>query len=381
MTPKASSRGVLKNPLPLDYDSWTIEAVFRSVGAHGPHGGAFALKYAVETTRNVIWDKFDGLQVVVDTNSNMGSAVHAFLDDDTVDLSELGENKYDAAFGSCLLNYQDSQVPTTLRISYYNGYLVIQANNRICVKTNKVKLPFGHKISVLTESGSVHEQFELLRLKTYAGVISEVSDNDGLSAAQPKVVTEFVQLDDMGEEVNKIEVDKSASKKTEVHTSDILEILDNVQKSNKEIIDQFSSMQSKILALSSGSSGSNDFSYLDDQNKKIKQLHNEIMVLSQKIDTLDGNINSFNAEINKVVSVVNRLNNDNVNQLRDNEHSITELSKKVDYLVLSEKEREANPVHDVINGLKYLLLPVLLTTFGLCFFAFRLRHDIKTKLL
>lgn len=378
LTPDASTVGVLTNPHVLNFPSWTVEVIFRSRLLKGKHNGALSLKYTKDTSR-AVWDSTDGLNVVVDSNGHMGSAVHAFLGDGTTDLGSLGEEKYNEAFGSCIFHYQDSSVPNTLRISYYDGLLVVQANNRVCLRTTNVKLPQGYKVGLVAQSGELHEQFELLRLKTYAGVISEVFENDKIPANQPRYVTKYVKVDEEAqqqEKVTKIPEGQDSLK-------DINGLLSTVKSSNSEIMDKFNEMQSKILALSG--SESNDLSYLDEQNKKIKQLHASINQLSVHIDTVEIKLEALelnvNTEMNKLVNSVNRLNNDLMNQLRDNEHSVGALSGKIEYLVLSEKEREANPVHDLINGLKYLMLPVLGLSLALCFLGYRLRHDIKTKLL
>lgn len=373
LTPSASAVGYLTNNIPLKEDSWTVETVFRSTGLTGQHQGALALKYVAKDDDKSVWDSFDGLKVIVDSNSNAGSSIHAFLSDGSVDLTK--PTRYDEAFGSCIIPYQDSQVPNTLRISYYDGFLVVQVNNRVCVKTSRVKLPSGYKLGLMAQSGPKHEQFEVLTLKAYSGAISEVIENDLLSANQPKVVTEFVQLDDKGAQVNKIQVEKLAAGIARGRTAND-DVLQSVEKMNTELLEKFSTMQSKVLAMSSGSS--NDLSYLDDQNKKIEQLHNSITKLSQEMVSFQS---SITGEFLKLTTSVKKLNQDNINQLRDNEHSITEISKQIQYLVLSEKQREDDPIHGMVSGLKYLLLPVLVLSLGLCWMAYRLRHDIKTKLL
>lgn len=397
MTPKSNSVGALKNPIAMPYDSWTLETIFRAPGKKSTNGGgAFALKYTKETTDDV-YQAFDGLNVVVDSESALGGAVHVYLSDGSEALETIKkEERYEKALGSCLLTYDDSDVPNTLRIAYYSDKLVVQINNRVCLKTSKVKLPSNYKVSVNAASGSGNERFELLKLKTYSGVISEILDNDGLSAPQPQVVTEFVQLDNDGEVVDKKVVKQepeTATHHSEPTThnikfdSQILHAIESIQKSNDELVENFSSMQSKLLAMSSGSdNGKVDFSYLEEQNKKLKQISNQVSQLSTKLDDVSSRLTTLESntrlELSKVVGSVNELSAKNIEQLRDNEHSVTELSKKIDFLILSEKDRaKLTPVTDVVHGLKLLIIPVLAVSVALCFFAYRLRHDIKTKLL
>lgn len=378
LTPKASTWGALNNPTKLNTDRWTVEAVFRSVGSRGKNGGAIALQYSTGGIRDTVWNEFDGLKVVVDSNSELGSSVHGFLDTRTKDLAKIEDaDRYKESFGSCLLPYQDSQVPTTLRIAYYDGFLVVQVNNRICLKTKRVKLPKGRFVGVMAQSSGVHEQFELLRLKTYDGVISEVLENDGFSAFQPKVVQKIVQVDEKGQPEKQSKQQPKQTKqqaKQEAKQHKQQTEPNNGGNSNAEILEQLASLKSQIRALAEGASP-NELSSLDAQEKKFKQL-------SVDFESLSTNVRGLRTTLTQLTAIIEKLNNDNVDQLRENEQTIKELSNKVEYLVLAEKQRHHDtPISDLIAGLKYLILPLIFISLGLCFMAYRLRHDIKTKLL
>lgn len=63
----------------------------------------------------------------------------AYLNDGTKDL-DIESSPY---FASCLFQYQDSMVPSTLRLTYNpldNHLLKLQMDNRVCFQTRKVKI-------------------------------------------------------------------------------------------------------------------------------------------------------------------------------------------------------------------------------------------------
>lgn len=379
LTTKSNSFGSVLNNLPVAYDSFTIETIVRSLGAFGKETGGFSLRYVEEHNLNDLTffggsKRFKGLNVIVDSNGPLGGSIHAFLNDGTEDYSN-DESLYGKAFGSCLLGYQSSQVPFTLRISYFNGVLIIQVNNKICIKTKQVKLPKNYQIGASASTHIKEEQFELMRFKTYGGVLSEILENDGKSGDQPKVVKEYVDST-TGEKLDiKENSDVKPSGKA-VNSDDIQQTIDSIKSSNKEILNKFDSILNRINGLSAGSN--NDFSYLDEFSKEIKQLNSKVSANEQNLNVMEASFKKFE---NAMILILKKQSDEQINQLRDNEQSIVELNKKIEYLVLSEKDRQENPIHDLISGLKLLILPIIVLVLLLSFLTYRLRHDIKSKLL
>ncbi len=393
LTPKANTKGSLTNDLELSYDSWTIETIIRSAGAFGKTNSGVSLRYIAEHNDDTSFfggpGKFEGLNIVVDSDGPTGSTIRGYLNDGTIDYSKLGDKIYENSFGSCLAAYQDSQVPFTLRVVYYNGILTVQVDNKVCMKTKQVKLPKNYKVGFSASTGSQHEQFELLRLKTYGGVLSEVLDNENIAATQPKVITEYVQLDKDGKPMGKVEKPKESKVSTpdDVSLSHLLSTIDQIQLSNKELLNNFVQMDNKLtgLSITSSSGKKADLSYLEDYTLKIKVLSDRVLSLETTLNQFDSKIATLErllrSEINTLTGTINKVAADNVNQLRENEHSIEELSKNIQFLVYSEKEKQENPITELVSGLKFLIIPILILTILLIMFTFRLRHDIKSKLL
>lgn len=395
LTPKPNSKGSLTNDLEVSYDSWTIETIIRSAGAAGKTGSGASLRVVANHGSDTSFfggpGKFDGLNIVVDSDGPTGSAIRGYLNDGTVDFSTLGDKTYDNSFGSCLATYQDSQVPFTLRAVYYNGILTVQVDNKVCFKTKQVKLPKNYKVGFSAATGSQHEQFELLRLKTYGGVLSEVLDNDNIAANQPKVITQYVQLGKDGKSETKVDkpvLDSTTRPDTgdNTHISDLLTTIDQIQASNKELLKNFVQIDNKLTGLSITSSGQKpDLSYLEEYTGKVKVLSDRVSSLESKVSQMESKVSNLETllrrEIASLSNTVNKASSDNINQLRETEHSIEELNKQIQYLVYSEKDRQENPISDLVSNLKFLIIPILVLIVVLIMFTYRLRHDIKTKLL
>ncbi|CCH41806.1 putative secreted protein [Wickerhamomyces ciferrii] len=399
LTPNQNSKASLSNDLQVSYDTWTFETIIRSVGSFGKTGSGISIRYVrdhdeKDTSFFGGSGKFDGLNVIIDSNGPTGSTIRGFLNDGSDDLSGKGESLYDQSFGSCLASYQNSQVPFTLRIIYYNNILIVQIDNKICFKTKKINLPKNYKFAISAITNNDHEQFELLRMKTYGGVLSEVLDNENIPATQPKVVTKYVQLDDSGEKV--AETTKETLQQEPIHEkfdindkslSHLLTNIDKIQLSNKELLENFQNIDNKLTGLSINTkSGKNaDLSYLEEYTNKIKNLNEKINNLESKISNFETKIETLErlirTEINSLTNSITKTNNENINQLRENEQSIHELNKNIQFLVYSEKEKQENPISELVSSLKILIIPILILIIVLIAFTYRLRHDIKTKLL
>lgn len=393
LTPGSNTKSLISNEYEVAYDSWTIEAVFRSMGSFGKTSSGLSLNFVKDhNLKDTSFfggsSKFEGLKVVVDSDSTQGSSVHAFLNDGSIDFSKLSKDElYDHAFGSCLLPYQESQVPTTLRISSYSGSLLIQTNNQVCLKTKKIKSMKDYKVSIAASaSATSKEVFELFRLKTYGGVLSEVLENEGKSAQRAEVVTEYIQLD---------EEDKPIGKTTQPPATalgnEYVDSIREIQKANKELLDIFHSLEAKVNGLSTIASsgkgkGQVDFSFLEEHSKHLSSLSVNVLKLEEKLSKMDARLynleRSFNVDIGSLTSSVNQLKSDFTIQLRDNSRTLTELNKNIELLVQNGKDNQADQtIHDLVSGLKYLIFPILLISALLSFFTYSLRHEIKQKLL
>lgn len=424
LTPRPMTKGSILASLPIDYKDFTIEIVFRALGFYGETHSGLSLRYVKEhqfSDHSFFGGpaKWDGLNVIVDSDSSIGSSIHAFFNDGTIDYSKFSSKElYEQAFASCLISYQDSQVPTTLRIGHYDGTSVIQVNNRLCMKSKKIKLPQNYKVGLSAVTGEDYEQFELLRLKTYGGVISEIIANDNKAAPHVNVVKKYVGVDKDGNkrDLNEKDVEKlkHQDKKAQPQkaqpqlsqqvpvkksndgddsklSSQLQQFFEKVQATNQELLSKVASLDAKVNIVNSinkdgqNKDGELNFSFLEEYTTQLNKLNTNIDQIQKTIKNLGDRYQNLEKNLvidkNSIISRIQRLNDENIDQLRENEVSIEELKKNVDYLILSEKDRQQLPIHDLVAGLKYLIFPILIVTAALSFFTYRLRGEIKAKLL
>lgn len=392
MTTGQNTHSYLTNDYELAYDSWTVESIFRSMGDYGQTSSSFTLSLTNEHSNadSSFFGSssiFKGLKVVVDSDSKDGSSVHAYLNDGTIDFSKLTkEQLYSKSFGSCLLSYQESQVPTTLRISSYAGIFLVQVNNKVCVQTKSIKIPKTYKISLNAfTSSSSQEIFELFRLKTYGGVISEIIENQGKTAPRAnKAETNKHTITEPEIEVNKPEI-----KPNNLQLSEFLSTIEDIQKSNDELLIYFQKFEDKINELSKISAsepkGRPELSHIAEQSTNIQKLVTSLNGFNDKFQKIEAKLINFDgilkSEIDSLASRIDQIH-DFISGLKDHNKLINGLNNNINYLVKAEKENQTNlAISNLISGLKYLLLPILLVITVLSFYTYSLRHEIKQKLL
>ncbi|CAD6638051.1 BAH_G0035130.mRNA.1.CDS.1 [Saccharomyces cerevisiae] len=200
LTPGKNTKGSLwLKPEYSIKDAMTIEWTFRSFGFRGSTKGglAFWLKQGNEGDSTELFGgsskKFNGLMILLRLDDKLGESVTAYLNDGTKDL-DIESSPY---FASCLFQYQDSMVPSTLRLTYNpldNHLLKLQMDNRVCFQTRKVKFmgssPFRIGTSAINDASK--ESFEILKMKLYDGVIEDSLIPNVNPMGQPRVVTKVI---------------------------------------------------------------------------------------------------------------------------------------------------------------------------------------------
>lgn len=298
LTPEQDTIGGLlaKNPMelgPLEENGWTLEVVWRAMGEIGRTDGGFAIQLLESADPDANKDalyggKFNGLNVVIDAESNKANALHAYLNDGSKDL-KASADVHSNSFGSCLISYQDSAVPLTLRIAYSakERFFLVQVDNKICLKTDKIDLSGvkAFNIGLQGRSGPErHERFEVLKLKTYSGIIDEVSSNMDKFASQPEIIKKVVYdasiADDSSAKgqsqsipVTQLNSLIQSQRRLQVQLSQIQSQLDKLVESQR--VDNTPSTSNDIKTDNGGEA--------DELTLKLQQL---VTQLSQKLETL-----------------------------------------------------------------------------------------------
>ncbi|KOG97791.1 Emp46p [Saccharomyces eubayanus] len=200
LTPGKNTKGSLW--MKQDYkiqEAVTVEWTFRSIGFRGSTRGglAFWFEQGKSGDGTEVFGgsskKFDGLMILLHLDDKLGESVTAYLNDGATDF----DAKSASHFASCLFQYQDSMVPSTLRLTYdpqSDHLLKLQMDNRVCFQTRKIKFmdktPFRIGVSAVNDASK--ESFEILMMKLYDGVIKDSLIPNVNPMGQPRVVTKVV---------------------------------------------------------------------------------------------------------------------------------------------------------------------------------------------
>lgn len=374
LTPGQSSKGSLwLKPIIKNLESFTIEWTFRSLYYQGKHSGGLSFWFlsdfdSIGNDQRLFNgpSKFNGLQLLVDSNSQVSQSIHAQLNSGSNQLLESNQKIYDKSFASCLMGYQDSTVPLTLRLSYdsdSNNMLKLQVDNRVCFQTRKIKLTDilqkGLKIGVTADNSDSIESFEILQMKLYDKIIDDVLIPNVNAMSQPKLLTKIIDEKTGTEKI----VDR--------------EVLDsqNKQISSFELYKKMDRLEGKIMA--------NDINILEDKIDNIlsiqQTLIKELSVLANRLQKDNNNNNN----------IVNGENNDN-DQFKDFlamneklEKMLNEQTKIREATKLSQTNREIGPqIDEIVSKLLVWLIPLIVIMCIMAYYTFRIRQEIvKTKLL
>lgn len=362
LTPKKSSKGALWHKTSYSLvDSFTMEWTFRNVNFFGKSKSGLAFWFISDNQAN---DKklfngpstFDGLQMVVDNNSNLNSVFRALLGDGSETINK--ESVYSKTFGSCLLNYQDSSVPSTVRLTYSRNdknLLKLQINNKVCFQTRKIQIPKGnYLIGVSAENANNNESFEILQMKFYDTVISESLIPNINGMPQPKMLTKVINQKTGSEKI--IEKSTFDSKLDKISQVDLYQKLDK--------------LESRVLA--------NDIHLLDDLLSEL--------VKSQEV--LGNNIANLVSVLEMRGKYMVDSNNEPISP--DNYKDFITLNERLGKLITEQQSiRESaknsvssHHVDQVVQKVVLWLSPLIAIMSIMTYYTVKIRHEIiKAKLL
>ncbi|CAI4441715.1 BDN_1c_G0016510.mRNA.1.CDS.1 [Saccharomyces cerevisiae] len=372
LTSNQNSKGSLWLKQGFDLkDSFTMEWTFRSVGYSGQTDGGISFWFVQDS--NIPRDKqlyngpvnYDGLQLLVDNNGPLGPTLRGQLNDGQkpVDKTKI----YDQSFASCLMGYQDSSVPSTIRVTYDledDNLLKVQVDNKVCFQTRKVRFPSGsYRIGVTAQNGAVNnnaESFEIFKMQFFNGVIEDSLIPNVNAMGQPKLITKYIDQQTGKEKL----IEKTAFD------------ADKDKITNYELYKKLDRVEGKILA--------NDINALETKLNDVIKVQQELL--------------SFMTTITKQLSSKPPANNekgtstdDAIAEDKENFKDFLSINQKLEkVLVEQEKYREATKRHgqdgpqvdEIARKLMIWLLPLIFIMLVMAYYTFRIRQEIiKTKLL
>ncbi|CCH60735.1 hypothetical protein TBLA_0D02310 [Henningerozyma blattae CBS 6284] len=381
LTPKKNSLGSLwlTEDVPMNKNAFTLEWTFRSVGYSGPTSGGLSFWILDSAAPIDLKDqslfngpsKYDGLQLLVDNSSPVGPTLRGSLNDGSETFNK--QNIYDKTFASCLIGYQDSSVPSTLRLTYdrnADNLLKLQVDNKVCFQTRKIKLSPSnanlYRFGVSADNSNTAESFEILKMKLYDFVTEDSLIPNVKEMAQPKLLTKIIDKASGKEKI----VDK------EIYDSENSEI------TNYELYRKLDKVEGKLLA--------NDISILEKKLSNILEAQQEMRKyvehLEKALNVLTTNTINNNGNDNKDGEA--KIVNDNSNyedflamntkleQMLNEQQKIRETTSKQNHMPPGPQ------VEDVLNKLALWLSPLVIIILVMAYYTFKIRQEIvKTKLL
>lgn len=385
---------------PDDLKSFTIQLTMRSVGGVGFTDAGFSLFLVDESSSNSIFDEniekreeqssvghfggpsiFKGLQISFNMDRPFGSVIKVFLSEGNKKLDPdsdfIGAYKYD---------YQDSDVPTTLKIAYSNKFFKITSNNKLLFETdlvnlndlllNKVRLGLCAKSK---KNYDFHEQFEVLKLTTFDSVTNEMKEsNEETLVAKHDILLaqhkpKFESFRDQQERLrSKLSTSKDSLSSSIVNDDlremkeGILFLLSSLKQQDQTILQQ----QVFTLSKSLDRLGAN-FGELYDEFKTLNNKYSELSDMFKKQISLLDNYDTTLRSFDKVLQ----------NQLKSSDNLDSKLSVLSTHYSNSLNKEKKNTADDSFGKIKSLLymifLPVLSLLILVVLWVHKLRNDIK----
>ena len=365
LTPKTNTKGSiwLQDPFPIK-DAFTVEWTFRSINFSGKSKGGMSFWVLDDTTQldDKLYggpNKFSGLQILIDNFSNYGPSVRGILNDGSQEFKQ--EDIYSNAFASCLMGYQDSALPFTMRLSYSpkeNHLLKLQIDNQVCFQTRKILLPQKNfRIGTSANNAGTEESFELLRIKLYDDILEKALEPNMKAMPQPKTVQKIINKD-TGAQTMK-EKDIFDTKKSDVSVLDIYKKIDQLE--GKIIGNDVSTLLTSVDNAIEGQRKMNK--HLDELLTQLKLFaHFENKDLLTKDDTIIP---------------------DNYKEFLNMNDKLGELLKEQESIRMEHRKNHGEITStDVLNKLFLWMLPLIGVILLTAYHTYKIQQEIsKTKLL
>lgn len=383
-----------KNRMTKADNEWTIEFMFRSSGRSQDlvfsetNGLSLFLAQSPNTKDFSNFggpSEFDGFQFLLNNKEKQGLKIYAN------DGKKRIENSLDNVIGNCEFPYINSQVPFTIRVSYSASKQVfkVQMDNNLCFKTDKIKIPSNsYHIGVAGNvSPASEEVFEVLLLNYWDHLTEDAIDDHGLisdgelKVAVRKVVEHEEEKKQEQEFHSPAAIRESLMERNRKYREQIQQPNNQVPINDNGVLSQLI-LQTELIA-----------SRLDKMEASIKSIKVSNSPDSSSYDTssLDDFKETLSKQYMELLESIAKLNQKVIGEVREQQFTIEELTKKVDVLMANHKEinfhtsKEAGKVNTYEasgNILRFTLFVIIVILIILAIGFYRLRHDVKhSKLL
>ncbi|KAG7799519.1 hypothetical protein KL944_004117 [Ogataea haglerorum] len=377
--------------------SFSLQLTFRSVGAFGFTGAGLSLWLLDQDPGSDISNfggpsQFSGLQILLDANEqDLGPVFRVYVND--------GSRKINLAqdyLGAYTYSFQDSQVPSTLKLGYENRKLKITCDNKLLFETDSINLdPYLKNMRVGISAASLRdvkkaEQFEILMFKFFDKVIEslKVEASETLVAKHHELEQRQARQAQLAED-NKRTRERQSSRNAPVPPRpesaeyDLLAGLDEVktilthqtapqvlQKQLFDVTKSIKMMNEKNSVYNTQMEKSYDtlLKQTEELNAKYEALRQLITRQNQLLELVDERFVTFNSYF-QGQSQKHESINDKLKQLQE---FYAKGSRPSDY----ESEFESK-LNKFMSAVRLIMMPVLVLLIIMTLLVYKLRNDIK----
>ncbi|GEQ68837.1 hypothetical protein JCM33374_g2506 [Metschnikowia sp. JCM 33374] len=403
-----------RNPLPNSKDEWTVDLVFRNsereeVDDHtfyDTNGLSFWLldgNIPQDTSNFGGPKRFDGLQFLMNNLDYKGLKI--FANDGSKDVVNSEAN----ALGGCKVDYLDSSIPFTIRVSYSasKNWFKVQIDNNLCFSTDALSFRNVGSNLLLGVSASTNpiskEYWEILGMDIYTKLSEDAVDDHGVAGeAAPKVVTltkvELAQPTSRPQDqqrrlslmermmANQAQAPPNAQPQQQQQAQTV-QNLDKFDSSLADIASKLTLLEETVNAF--------DLTKMIDLSEAIQGIK---QIQSQQSSVLGGLKNTYEnfekllaSHYKEMTESVRSINKEVVEEIRKHRSEVLGISNKVDLLMDNHKEiqsqyqpRDKNSADSELFGtiVKWVLIPLIIGIVAVIVVVYRLKKDIKhSKLL
>ncbi|KAH3670693.1 hypothetical protein OGAPHI_001208 [Ogataea philodendri] len=377
-------------------DSFSVHLTLRSIGSYGPTGAGFSF-WLIDSNPGSDASNFggpaqySGLQITLDANDiDLGPVLRVYLNDGSkkIDIS----NDY---LGAYTHSFQDSQVPSTLKVAYEKNWLKITCDNKLLFETTAINLDSILKNAKIGLTASAPkniqktEQFEVFMFKFFNTVISsmKVDPSESLFAKHQngpviksdKTLT-AAEMQKIQEKLRKKLAAKSASNTDSSSITEQLVKLENLikQQSTPHVLQkQLFDVSKSVKALTDKHNTINSqmekqyqalLKQTDELNSKYDSLKQLISRQNQLLELVDDRFVSFNTHF-QGQSQNHQSINDKLNKLQD---YYSQTNRGTNY----ESDFESK-FNKFTSAVRFILMPVVGLLIVMTLLVYKLRNDIK----
>ncbi|ANZ77894.1 BA75_04916T0 [Komagataella pastoris] len=393
---KKQIKGSIWTEYGFGLNQFTIEVTMRSLGSIGKTASGFSLWLVDDQADSISKDpgnnfggpdKYKGLQVLMDSNdAKLNSVTRSYLMDGDFDISK--------AFSICNFPYQNSNVPVILRLSYKKGNFKLTIDNKLCFQTDKITIPLGRfwtfGISAATRNDlKVHEQFEILKLKTYNDVVDSDDEVD-LLLDQPYATTTILEQTSKATKAPESKTIASEYGNSQAFREKELELKNQLaqQKSAEALpyiiakLDTLESLvdETNLLITSSNEQPHGDI-LLQQINRQFHEVFKQIGYLNDKIELLSRSPDSSSSS--STSSDLGGLKRDilalteTVKGLSEEQKTVMQALLRINDLVKTPNHANVVTLDEVASKMKMYLAPLLLIFIIIIVMNYRLGKQIR----